>query len=96
MIGVTASKLAWCQAMGHGIENMARGYDILRKLETGEVLPIASRNDLTEARNLAESLNSCWPAEYIVRDVASGAEIHLKNGSLAGGPQSFAKRDYLM
>jgi hypothetical protein len=82
--------------MGKEIENMARAYDILRKLENGEMLPIASRNNLTEARHLAESLNSFWPAEYVVREVASGAEIHLKNGSLAHGTQGFPKPDYLM
>jgi hypothetical protein len=78
------------------IENMARAYDILRKLENGEVLSVASRNNLTEAKRLAESLNSYWPAEYIVREVESGAEIHLKNESLADGPQGFAKPGYLM
>jgi uncharacterized protein (DUF2249 family) len=78
------------------IEKMARAYDILRRLENGEMLAVASRNDLTEARHLAESLNFYWPAEYIVREVESGAEIHLKNGSLADGPQGFAKTGYLM
>jgi hypothetical protein len=75
---------------------MPRAYDILRKLENGEMLPIATRNNLTEAKHLAESLNSYWPAEYIVREVASGAEIHLKNGSLGDGPQGFPKPHYLM
>jgi hypothetical protein len=75
---------------------MARGYDILRRLENGELLPIATRNDLTEAKQLAESLNFFWPAEYILREAESGAEIHLKSGSLAGGPQGFPKPEYLM
>jgi len=75
---------------------MARAYDILRRLESGEVLAIASRNDLTEARNLAESLNSYWPAEYIVREVASGRELHLKNGSLADSPQGFTQAKHVM
>jgi hypothetical protein len=93
---VTARNLECCQLVSRGIDEVARGYDILRKLENGEVLPVASRDDLTEARHLAESLNSFWPAEYIVREVHSGAEIHLKNGSLADWPQGSARPDYLM
>ena len=71
---------------------MPRAYDILRKLENGEVLPIASRNDLEEAKQLAESLNAYWPAEYIVRECASGAEFHLKQERLADRPQALTNR----
>jgi hypothetical protein len=53
---------------------MARAYDILRKLENGELLPIASRSDLAEARKLAESLYLYWPAEYVVRESTSERE----------------------
>jgi len=75
---------------------MARAYDILRKLENGEVLPIASRNDLSEAKQLAESLNAYWPAEYVVRECASGAEFHLKQPNPADQPQGAQKREYVM
>ena len=75
---------------------MPRTYDILRKLENGEVLPIASRNDLEEARELAESLNDYWPAEYIVRESKSGVEFHLKQERLADRPQGAHKPQYLM
>lgn len=64
---------------------MGRAYDILRKLENGEILWIASRNDLRQARHLVGSLNFYWPAEYIVRDSMSGGEIDLKQERLAGG-----------
>lgn len=75
---------------------MVRAYDILRKLENGEMLPIASRNDLAEAKQLAESLNFYWPAEYIVRESQSGAQFHLKQERLADGPQGVHRREYLM
>lgn len=70
---------------------MARAYDILRKLESGELLPIASRGDLAEAKQLAESLNSYWPAEYIVRESESGAEFDLKQERPAADAQGVRK-----
>jgi len=75
---------------------MARAYDILRKLENGEVLPIATRTDLTEAKQLAESLNSYWPAEYIVRETESGSEFHLKQERLAANRQGALNSKYVM
>ncbi|MGC2332186.1 MAG: hypothetical protein WA581_12075 [Candidatus Acidiferrales bacterium] len=75
---------------------MARAYDILRKLENGGLLPVASRGDPTEAKQLAESLNFYWPAEYVVRDSPSGAEIQLKHKRLADRPQGGRKPEYLM
>ena len=65
-------------------------------MQNGEVLPIASRGNLKEAKELAESLNAYWPAEYIVRECASGAEFHLKQQSLADQPQGAQKREYAM
>ena len=75
---------------------MARAYDILRKMGNGEILPIASRNELSEAKELAESLDSYWPAEYIVRESESGVEFHLKQERPADGPQGAHKSAYLM
>lgn len=66
---------------------MARAYDILRKLENGEILKVASRSDLAEARELAESLDAYWPAHYFVRDSISGAEFPIKKERLADQPQ---------
>ena len=37
------------------------------------MLRIASRNDLTQAKQLVQSLNACWPATYRVRK--SGKEV---------------------
>ena len=75
---------------------MARAYDILRKLENGEVMPIASRNDLAEAQDLAESLNFYWPAEYIVRETGSGVEFHPKRERLAANPQGAPNSRFVM
>jgi hypothetical protein len=75
---------------------MARAYDILRKMDNGEVLPIASRGNLEEAKQLAKSLNAYWPAEYIVRESESGVEFHLKQERLADRPQRAHKPVYLM
>lgn len=47
---------------------MKRGYVVYRDLETGEVLWIASRNTLREARNLAESLRAHWRGRYLIRE----------------------------
>jgi hypothetical protein len=53
---------------------MKRGYIVYRKLETGEVLRIASRNTLREARALAKSLEGHWPGTYLVRKSRDDAE----------------------
>jgi hypothetical protein len=39
-------------------------YMILRKLERGELLKVATVHDLEEALRLAEGLYQYWPAEY--------------------------------
>ncbi len=75
---------------------MPRAYDILRRMENGEMLPIASRRNLEEAKELAESLNAYWPAEYIVRECASGAEFQLRQQRPADQPQGAQKRECLM
>jgi hypothetical protein len=63
---------------------MNRGYIIYRKLETGEVLWIASRNTLREARALAKSLGEHWPGTYLVRkspdDTAEKKPSQLRAG----------------
>ena len=50
-------------------------YIVLKRLENGELLPIASRNDLKQAKQLIRSLNACWPATYIVRVRKSGKDV---------------------
>jgi hypothetical protein len=41
-------------------------YVILRKLEGGELLRVASFDDLSKAQCLAEALYQYWPADYSV------------------------------
>ena len=53
-------------------------YTIFRKLETGELLRVATRDDLREAKQLAQSLHEYWPAEYPVLDAQSAAEVERK------------------
>jgi hypothetical protein len=52
-------------------------YKIFRKLETGELLLVASFDDLDQAKQLVESLNEHWPADYSVQDSVSAADIAL-------------------
>ena len=59
-------------------------YTIFRKLETGELLRVATRDDLREAEQLAQSLHEYWPAEYSVLDRQSAAEVE-KNRALTIG-----------
>jgi hypothetical protein len=63
---------------------MKRGYIIYRKLKTGEMLRIASRNTLREARALAKSLDRHWPGKYLVQkssdETAEKKPSHLRGG----------------
>ena len=56
-------------------------YVVLKKLENGEMLQIASRSDLTQAKQLIQSLNACWPATYIVRFRKSGKDVAREGSS---------------
>ena len=50
-------------------------YTVFRKLETGELLQVATRDDLREAERLAQALDQYWPADYPVLDAPSAAEV---------------------
>jgi hypothetical protein len=50
-------------------------YDIFHKLETGELVWLASFDDLSEANKLRESLREHWPADNVVKDSVLGTEI---------------------
>ncbi len=49
-------------------------YNVFRKLETGELLPLASFEDLDRAKQLIASLEEHWPGDYFVRDSASNPD----------------------
>jgi hypothetical protein len=42
-------------------------YSVLKQLEDGEFVNVASRDNLQEALQLAQSLNVHWPGNYEVR-----------------------------
>jgi len=43
-------------------------YSVLKQLENGEFVRVASRDELEQAVRLAHALNAEWPGEYEVRD----------------------------
>jgi hypothetical protein len=43
-------------------------YSVLKQLESGEFVHVASRDELEKAVKLAHALNAEWPGEYEVRD----------------------------
>lgn len=43
-------------------------FRVLTRLEDGEFIFVASREQLGQAMQLARELNASWPREYIVRD----------------------------
>ena len=51
-------------------------YTVYRKLENGEFLHLASRDELEEAVQLVKAFKVHWPAEYVVRD-SQGNDIHF-------------------
>jgi hypothetical protein len=52
-------------------------YKVLYKLENGELLEIASMDDLIQAKQLLESFKEHWPGDYSIQDSTSGADIDL-------------------
>ncbi len=58
-------------------------YVILRKLEGGEFLPVATFDDLSKAQHLAEALYEYWPADYSV--------IALADKGTSGRDEGFQK-----
>jgi len=43
-------------------------YSVLKQLENGEFVHVASRDEFEQAVRLAHALNAEWPGEYEVRD----------------------------
>ena len=68
-------------------------YTIFRKLETGELLRVATREDLTEAERLAQALDEYWPADYSVLDSWSAAEVERKTNRSASHAASDETRN---
>jgi hypothetical protein len=43
-------------------------YTLFTRLMDGELILVASREDVNQAVHLAHSLNASWPREYVVQD----------------------------
>jgi len=58
-------------------------YTVLKQLEDGQFVQVASRDDLQEALQLAQTLNAEWPGNYELRDSSSAlVRVPLSAGSL--------------
>jgi hypothetical protein len=51
-----------------------RFYRIVRKLEDGQEVFVASRNNLVEAKTLADSLIEYWPGDYSIQGPESSSQ----------------------
>jgi hypothetical protein len=51
-------------------------YSVLKQLEDGVFVKVASRDDLQQALHLAQSLHEQWPGNYEVRDSHSAVVGH--------------------
>jgi LPS sulfotransferase NodH len=51
-------------------------YSVFKQLGNGEFLHVASRDELEQAVQLVEALNTHWPGEYVVRD-SEGNDVDL-------------------
>jgi hypothetical protein len=54
-------------------------YRVFRQLENGELVHVASRDQLEQAVTLVEALNDAFPGEYVLRD-SEGNDIGLPEG----------------
>jgi hypothetical protein len=51
-------------------------YRVFRQIENGELVHVASRDQLEQAVKLVEALSESFPGEYVVRDL-EGNDIEL-------------------
>ena len=51
-------------------------YSVFVQLGDGEFLHVASRDDLEQAKQVAEEFNANWPQKYVVRD-SEGNDVDL-------------------
>jgi hypothetical protein len=60
-----------------------KGFNIVRKLDNGEIQHLAWRANLEQAENLVRDLREHWPAEYFIEEgdpsrITSEALLHEK------------------
>jgi hypothetical protein len=51
-------------------------FEVQRKLQDGQMMPVASYADFQQAKRVAEEFAGLWPGRYIVQNVASGQELY--------------------
>ncbi len=71
---------------------MTSADNVLRQIETGEVLTIASRSSLREAEELVEALQKDWPGKYMIQPAGSGP-LDSAATRLTGGDRTATCRD---
>jgi len=52
-------------------------YNISRKVANGEILMLAVRRELDEAKKVLATLNEHWPGDYLIQDAETGADVEL-------------------
>ena len=50
-------------------------YNISRKVANGDILMLAVRRELDEAKKALEFLNENWPGDYLIQDAETGAAV---------------------
>jgi hypothetical protein len=50
-------------------------YKVVRKVENGEILLIATVDDLKKANQLLREFKEHWPGDYSIQEAASSREI---------------------
>lgn len=53
-------------------------YKVVRKIENGEPVVIATVADLNKAKQVLEEFREHWPGDYSIQESASGREIDLE------------------
>jgi hypothetical protein len=55
-------------------------YSVFTRLDNGELLFVASRDELQQALQLVEEFHANWPHEYVLRDW-KGEDVDVMGGS---------------
>ena len=68
MRGITASRLRprHTSIMETAIQETHKAYEVVRKLEDGQSVPVGTFQRLSEARGLVAALSEYWPGGYSI------------------------------
>jgi hypothetical protein len=48
--------------------DLQNNYEIVRRLEDGQIISVATQSDLPAAKKLIQLFNAEWPGDYSIRD----------------------------